>query len=269
MGSRAPSAEPPLRAQRRLRRARPALVLGALALLGGCRIGELFSAKRPNAADHPEAPLAPPVAVPTSLERTSGNEQSGTVGTALREPYVVLVRDAEGQPLAGVRVRWETEGTAGSIAPENTTTDANGLANATHTLGTRAGEQRVTAVVVDAPSLRATFTALAVAGDVATITFRTQPSDTERSRPFNPAVQVGVEDQYGNPVSGARGAVSLSLVVLVGSRQAKLQGTVKRNPVDGVVTFNDVRVNREGDAFRLRATAGGLTTESVTFEVDD
>lgn len=246
-----------------------ALALAAVALASGCRLGELFSAKRPNASDNPEGPIAPPAATPASLERASGNEQTGTVGSALRDPYVVLVRDGEGQPLVGVRVRWEVEGTGGSVAPQTATTDANGLANATHTLGTTAGTQRVTVVVVDAPTLRTTFTSVAVAGDVASIAFLTQPSDAERGRAFRPAVRVAVQDQYGNPISGERGAVSLSLVVLSGPRQARLQGTVRRNPEDGVATFNDVRVNREGDAFRIRATAGGLSVESVPFEVDD
>ena len=73
--------------------------------------------------------------VPAAIVKVSGDLQSGRQGVELSEPLVVQVLDAAGDPLPDVSVLWTLSG-GGSIRPENATTDAQGLASASWTLGT-------------------------------------------------------------------------------------------------------------------------------------
>src|SRR5512138_2354198 len=89
-----------------------------------------------------DAPTATGPAV--TLERVSGNGQSAPPGTALDEPLVARIVDADGRPVRRMDVRWTA--TAGEVTPAISTTDANGVAKAVWRLGTMAGTQRATAI---------------------------------------------------------------------------------------------------------------------------
>ncbi|MCA8926326.1 MAG: Ig-like domain-containing protein [Planctomycetes bacterium] len=93
--------------------------------------------------------------VPTTLERTSGDAQSGPVGQPLANPLVVTVKDMNGDPLAGVVVTWQVTAGGGALADAMTLTAANGQASTTWTLGVAAG----------------TNTARATAGNLTPVTF--------------------------------------------------------------------------------------------------
>jgi hypothetical protein len=73
-----------------------------------------------------------------------GNNQADTVLTTLA-PYKVLVRDQNDAPVAGVVVSWMVG--SGSLSSATSTTDASGIAEVRHTLGTIAGKQGVQAFV--------------------------------------------------------------------------------------------------------------------------
>ncbi|HEY2854251.1 MAG TPA: Ig-like domain-containing protein [Gemmatimonadaceae bacterium] len=64
----------------------------------------------------------------------SGNAQRGAPGQPLEQPIIVVVRDAMGAPVAGVRVSW-TADDGGSISPSQSRTDGDGTASAMWTLG--------------------------------------------------------------------------------------------------------------------------------------
>ena len=76
---------------------------------------------------------------PAGLVIISGNDQQGTPGTALPNPLIVEVRDQYGNPLPGVQVAFTVtagEGKlSGLLTVEHVTTDANGRAERTLTLG--------------------------------------------------------------------------------------------------------------------------------------
>jgi hypothetical protein len=78
-----------------------------------------------------------------TLERVSGDGQSAPPGTALEEPLVARIVDADGRPVRRMDVRWTA--TAGNVTPTVSTTDANGVAKAMWQLGTASGAQRATA----------------------------------------------------------------------------------------------------------------------------
>jgi hypothetical protein len=75
----------------------------------------------------------PPVA--SSIEVVSGANQMGTAGYRLASPIAVAVRDAHGQPMAGVTVTFATDDEYGAAEPATAVTDAEGVATTAWRLG--------------------------------------------------------------------------------------------------------------------------------------
>ena len=81
-----------------------------------------------------------------ALVIVSGNNQSGTAGTALASPLVVKVTDAFGNVVANATINWTT--TAGAIAGSaQSTSDVTGMAQAALMLPAVAGPATVTATL--------------------------------------------------------------------------------------------------------------------------
>ena len=100
--------------------------------------------------------------VPTTIVEVSGDNQTGTVGTALSDPFVVEVRDQDGDALSGVAVAFAVTGGGGTLSATNVTTNASGRAQSTLTLGSSTGTNTVRASVSGITQTR-TFTATAIA----------------------------------------------------------------------------------------------------------
>jgi adhesin/invasin len=96
-----------------------------------------------------------------TLAIVAGNNQSGTVSSALGTPLIVRVVDASGNPEVGVSVIFAVVSGGGSVNPAIATTDVNGRATATWTIGSFAGAQTVTAT---AGAKSVTFVATGAAG---------------------------------------------------------------------------------------------------------
>lgn len=97
---------------------------------------------------------------PASIVVESGNGQSAPAGSALPAPIAVRVRDSRGNPVSGVSVIWTVSAGGGSLSPNVSTTNAQGIASTTWTLGAFTGTQQASASVVGAGSV--TFTATSV-----------------------------------------------------------------------------------------------------------
>lgn len=134
-----------------LRSPRPALLAGMflVASLAGC--GD-------QAGPDPGPGPTPRPMVPVRVVVASGDGQVAQVGTELLEPIAVTVLDAEGRPVAGVRVEWEGEGDD-RLDPVAATTDGQGQARARWHLGTMEGERIARARLPRLPA--AVFTAVA------------------------------------------------------------------------------------------------------------
>ena len=100
-------------------------------------------------------------AIPTEISRVSGDDQQGATGAALPEPFVVEVRDQNNNPLEGAEVTFAVPAGGGSLSTTNATTNAQGRAATTLTLGSQTGTNTVTATVADLDPV--TFTATAEA----------------------------------------------------------------------------------------------------------
>jgi uncharacterized protein (TIGR03437 family) len=91
------------------------------------------------------------------LSRLSGDAQSGAPGTVLPAPLRVVLRDASGNPIAGVPVRFEAS-PGGGIVEATGLTDADGVAQARLRLPVSAG---VVLASVEAAGQLVTFSARA------------------------------------------------------------------------------------------------------------
>src|SRR5207247_1445281 len=136
-----------------------------------------------------------------TLVKSSGDNLTGQVATRLQTPHVVLVRDANSNPVAGVTVTWTPASGSGAVNPPTSTTDGSGIATTNWTLGTAAGTQTVQATGAGSP---VTFSATATAGAAAQLTITTEPSPTATSgAAFTPQPVLQVRDAAGNPAGGA------------------------------------------------------------------
>ena len=70
--------------------------------------------------------------------KISGDDQQGTFGAELEQPFVVEVQDGAGIPFEGVPVTFTVTAGGGTVHPETILTDHNGRAETTLTLGSEA-----------------------------------------------------------------------------------------------------------------------------------
>ena len=82
-------------------------------------------------------------AISTSLTKVSGDKQEGPAGAALSEPLVVVVRDQINNPFEGAQVTFAVTAGGGTLSATTDTTDANGRAASTLTLGSLPGANTV------------------------------------------------------------------------------------------------------------------------------
>ena len=78
-----------------------------------------------------------------ALLKISGENQRRLPGETLAYPFVVEARDENGSPFAGVSVTFAVTGGGGTLSIHTTTTDANGRAESTLTLGPNFGTNTV------------------------------------------------------------------------------------------------------------------------------
>jgi plastocyanin len=97
----------------------------------------------------PTEPAGPPAA----LAKSDGDGQSWYFNNPLPVAYQVVVRDAGGRPVPGVSVSWAVTAGGGSVDPSVSTTDGDGHASATHTLGPSATSHTVTANAAGLPEV--------------------------------------------------------------------------------------------------------------------
>ena len=105
-----------------------------------------------------EVTLPPPT--PTTLSIISGDNQSGLTGEVLANPFVVEVRDRNGDPLEGVTVNFAIGVGGGMLSDTAPITDANGQAESTLTLGSYSRTHTVE-VSIEGVAETVTFNAIA------------------------------------------------------------------------------------------------------------
>lgn len=189
--------------------------------------------------DHVDSALivaaeAEPVAANTRVVQLGVH--AGPAGTALADPAAIRLTDSTGRALADVPVSWAALD-GGNVAGGAARTDSLGEARAKWTLGNAAGTQRLRVQIGSGrsvPPFIVTATANAGAPTAATIAAgdaQKGPVNAELAKP----VVIKVADKLGNPVSGARVALSTqtgtladSVVVTDSLGRAPLRWTLAR-----------------------------------------
>ena len=117
-------------------------------------VAEIFQAEIFRA----EATRPPPI--PTAPSVVSSEDQEGLTGETLTDPLVVQVHDQYGDPISGVTVTFIVTVGDGIVSDTTVTTDANGQAETTLTLGNAPGTNTVEASV-EGVAETVTFSAVA------------------------------------------------------------------------------------------------------------
>ncbi len=178
----------------------------------------------------------------------AGDAQTDTVTHALPTAYAVKVTDAASVVQAGVTVTWTVTAGGGTVTPASTT-DANGLATATRTLGTAAGAATVRA---EAGGASVTFTATALAA--APTHLVKSAGDVQNGTPGQPLpvpFAVAALDQYNNPVE----SVTVAWAVTAGGGSL----SVTSSKTDGAgVARTTLTLGDSAGANAVTATSVGL-----------
>jgi hypothetical protein len=235
--------------------------------------------------------LLPGSGEPAAVSLLQGDQQNGRVGEPLPQPLVVSVTDASGRAVEGATVVFVLTDPApgAAVAPDTTTTDAEGHATANVVLGTRTGPQAgdVQALGADGSvAAHAGFTLNALPENASGITAvsgldQTGPVGSTLASPL----VVLVADGFGNPIEGVTvtwtvdggGAVSASTTTTGSDGMTSVQRTLGPTAgtqhtfasVDGLVgspvTF--VHTATAGAASGVSIIAGNNQTGPVSTEL--
>ncbi|MBE9033811.1 DUF4082 domain-containing protein [aff. Roholtiella sp. LEGE 12411] len=147
--------------------------------------------------------------IPT-IAKVSGDNQTGTAGTALSNPLVVEVKDASGNAQSAVTVNFAVTSGGGSVSPTSAVTNASGQASTVLTLGTTPGAinpvtNTVSATASSIGSL--TFTATAnPAGQTNNQTVFTNQAPTNPDATDSTSYELGMKfrSANGGQITGIR-----------------------------------------------------------------
>lgn len=95
-----------------------------------------------------------------TIAKSSGDAQTGVVGTVLPSPLTVIVRDGLNAPVAGAGVTFTVTAGGGAVSAVTTATNAAGQASTALTLGASAGANAVRATVAGIGMVDFTATAI-------------------------------------------------------------------------------------------------------------
>lgn len=194
-----------------------------------------------------------------SMQAVSLISQGGTAGANVASPPSVIVRDALGNPAAGVEVTFSVTGGAGSVAGAVDTTGFDGLATVlSWTLGNTPG---INTVVASSPGLpTVTFTASSVGPASQVISFAGQGQAAVQGTAVATRPAVRVMDAGGNGVPG------VGVVFAVTAGGGSVTGATQTTDVNGIATVSSWTLGA-GATQTLSATVSGsgVVGNPVTF----
>ena len=137
-----------------------------------------------------------------TIVKLAGDGATATVGRAMAESLAVRVQLAEGEVVPGVQVSWHVASGNGSIAPDASTTQSDGIARTRLTPGNIAGPNVVTASVTSLTPVQFTVTGTPGAPAALTKISGDGQQGTVGQQLSQPVV-VRITDQFSNPIAGA------------------------------------------------------------------
>src|SRR5205823_312457 len=139
-----------------------------------------------------------------AIAANSPTSQTAPAGTAVGSPPSVIVKDANGNPVAGVAVTFAVAPGNGTITGGSQTTNGSGIATVgSWTLSATAGSNTLTATTTALTGRPVTFTLTAAPGAAAAIAANSPTSQTATAgTAVSAPPSVIVKDANGNPVTG-------------------------------------------------------------------
>ena len=163
--------------------------------------------------------------IPQTLTKVSGDEQRGPAGTALAAPFVVSVLDQNRSAFTGAVVTFSVTAGGGTLSSTTATTDANGQAATTLTLGSDPGTNTVEATVKGLEPVTFSAVGYAIPHSLTKVSGDGQegPASTQLAEPF----VVLALNEDGTAVAGA--VVTFS-VTAGGGTLSSTTATTDANP---------------------------------------
>ena len=192
---------------------------------------------------------------PQTLE-TSGGDQQGPAGAALDESFVVAVRDQNGDLFAGVQVAFAVTAGGGTLSATTATTDANGQAATTLTLGSDPGTNTVSATVKGLEPVTFSAVGYAIPHSLTKVSGDDQegPAGAQLDEPF----VVSALDEGGAAVAGA----VVSFTVTAGG--GTLSSTTTTTGANGQAG-STLRLGSGPGTNTVEGTVAGLESVTLTF----
>ena len=190
---------------------------------------------------------------PVALEIISGDGQQEPAGAAT-EPFVILLLDQFGDPLGGATVTFAVTAGGGTLSATTATTDANGRAATTLTLGRQPGTNTVEAIVAGLEPAIFAVTGVAIPRTLNKLSGDEQEGAAGAA--LTEPLVVEVRDQNGNSLAG----VTVTFAVTAGG--GTLSATTTTTDADGR-TSTMLTLGSNPGMNTVRATVAGL--EPVAF----
>jgi adhesin/invasin len=196
---------------------------------------------------------------PVSMAAVSLTSQTGTAGSNVASPPSVVVRDALGNPAAGVEVTFSVTGGGGTVADPIQTTGFDGVATVTSwTLGVTPGVNTVVASSPGLPSVTFTASSVGPPAQIAVFAGNGQAAVQGNPVPVRPAVRV--LDAAGNGVPGG------TVVFAVTAGGGSVSGGTQTTDVNGVATVGSWTLGSVvGQTMTATVSAAGVAGNPVTF----
>ena len=205
---------------------------------------------------------SPPSPMPRAFAILLDDYQTGLPGKALANPFVVEVRNQNGDPLEGVAVRFAVTAGGGTLSATTPMTDANGQAESTLTLGDEPGTNTVEASAEGISQTAAFNVEASLPPPVATsltIVLGGNQTGLTGEALVNPFV-IEVRDQYDDPMAG----VTVTFGVLTGG--GSLSHTSVDTDADGLAQTT-LTLGSEPGTNTVEASAEGIS-QSTVFNVE-
>src|SRR6266699_2839888 len=196
---------------------------------------------------------------------------AATAGAQITPAVQVAIQDASGRVVTTaanlVTLAIGSNPGGGALSGTPIGSPVNGVATFANLSIERAGNGYT--LTASAPGLAgATSGAFAIAAGAATpLVFTVHPNNTRTGAVISPAVQVAIQDAFGNAVATATNLVTAAL----GNNPSggTLSGTTTASPINGRATFSDLSVDKAGKGYTLAASATGLTdATSIAFNIN-
>ncbi len=180
---------------------------------------------------------------------------TGSIAPGATQQFTAVAKDAQGNTISPITFFWASSNQNVALV------DQTGLAT-----GVAGGTVTISALGLGVPG-NAALTVQITPGTPVKLGFIVPPAGGDPNLPLAPAVQVAIQDQFGNTVPSANNPVTVGLGT--NPAAATLSGTPIVVPVNGVATFDSLVINKTGDGYTLQATttAGLTAATSASFDI--